>query len=167
MGNVIAKTEKTPTQEVLAGKTVGTWTLNEPIKGFKKIHCRCEQPHEEMKQTIKFIASVTIPQGARVTRAYKYSDRTDQENKKPTTKLRADNMKVDSIKPYVLNQNILFNFWKEYSHCKPIQCYSDHTSIFRYEEGQNHKPDKFNDKVTDECTNGLYFFVKEKDAFDY
>lgn len=164
MGNIF----KTPTQQALDGKKAGTWTMSEPMQGFKKINCEC-QGGQERNNYLKFIAYVTVPIGSKVTRPY-----TSSERVLVSDKLRADSFKVDEIKAYKKQRDFLFSgtneqygTWALFPQCRPVNCHSMHDEQFPYEQNKSYKPNSFNDNVEKECTNGLYFFIKETKALDY
>jgi hypothetical protein len=50
-----------------------------------------------------------------------------------------------------------------------VSGWSDHDSRFKYDykAGDIVKPDKFDDRITEECTNGIHFFITKEEALAY
>jgi len=42
--------------------------------------------------------------------------------------------------------------------------YDIHTGVLMYEVGKRIRPDKYNDDIRIECTNGIHFFLTKKEA---
>jgi len=50
-----------------------------------------------------------------------------------------------------------------------VDGWSDHNSGFKYsyKAGETVYPDKFDDRITEECTHGIHFFITKQEAIDY
>jgi hypothetical protein len=48
-----------------------------------------------------------------------------------------------------------------------IESYDTHTGMTRYRVGDTVYPDSFDDRITEECTNGIHFFITKIEAENY
>lgn len=140
----------TSTDEALSGTRPGIWKLDRPIVGYKRINCDCENNIRNFR--FKFIAELMVPIGAKVVRSKQGTIVSD--------KIRTDNYTINRI-------NAMSIIVPAYEKCVPINCRSIENTSFKYEAGKSYQPDKLDERTNVECTNGLYFFFKEQDAYNY
>jgi hypothetical protein len=136
------------TSDAISGHCPGTWKINSPIIGYKRIRCACK--NNVSKYNYRFIAHLTVPKGAKVVRS--------EAGTKVSDKIRTNNFKINEIEAISATQ---------YEKCEPIDCHSIERQSFKYEAGKSYQPDKLDERTNVECTNGLYFFLDKLDAINY
>ena len=140
----------TSTEDATSGQMPGVWKIDKPITGYKQIHCHCQ--NDANRYHYKFIARLTIPQGAKVVRS--------KEKYEVSDKIRTNKFKIEEIEAMPKNPD-------NYAKCIPSHCYSDQSSGFKYQPGKTYHPDKLDEDINKECTNGLYFFLQKIQAYNY
>src|SRR5439155_17861497 len=124
----------------------GTHITETPLTGYKKINCRNRFPQYDTK----VIAKVIIPIGTKVIRSTPcYTDSLGIGDCSISDKLRTEQLIVDKFYDYGLMHDL-----KEKDFCN---CYSLHDNSFAYRKGKLHIPDKFDERESVECGNGLHF----------
>lgn len=159
--------EKISRNELVGGNIVGVHKVEEPVVGFKKIICRCQNepiwtifgmvdmgPLFGPNGDIEAVATVEIPTGSSIVRSNtKYGV--------PSNKLRTDKMKVNDIE--TTSRRFLPNLLSRTTNC---ECFSYHDRNFIYKKNDIHTSNLCTN-LYEECEPGLHFFLSKKEANNF
>lgn len=153
--------------ELLNGNHIGIHKVEEPITGFKKILCACDEilslPFGQKNTPVEkeMIAEVVIPKDATVIRPERYRDEYEIYKgyaEGPSNKLRTDNAIVKRI----IHPEPIRDYFANFSKCA---CRSMWDNSYKYTVGKEHVPQyPFDRNVREENSSGIYFYLNKADA---
>ena len=163
-------------EEFNSGKVTGIHTVEEPIKGFKRVDCACSFFFNKKTKTVEAIAELEMPTASTIVRSYRtLIDDNGSSHDYVNDKVRTDRAIVKNIEPRdkdfvkkikTADMNFIFN--RMFNSIDDCDCYSMYNRKFKYKKGQEVTPKhKFNDDTTVECTSGIHFFKDKDEAKNY
>lgn len=160
----MTESSKLNRQELLDTKNPGIHVVDQPLTGFKKIHCDCDPVprgfwpfiFQTKTKQIDAIAELEIPVGATVIRSSLFEK---------STRLRTDQAIVKKISHASFYQS----FWNYLNPlCENSKCYSVYDPRYTYNLNQLHVPKMpFDRDVENDCVSGIHFYATKGDAKKY
>lgn len=176
----MTESSKINRQRLLVARDPGIHTVDQPLTGFKKIHCNCDPVPRgfwpfifQAKGTkqIDAIAELEIPVGATVVRPTKIIRGNYRLNNEPiraaSNKLRTDKVFVKKIEPANSIETFLTNFF--YPLSQNSECYSHHDHLYNHHDDQQKIPIYYglNENIYEKNAPGIHFFATKEEAENY
>ena len=139
--------------ELLSGQFVGIHQVTEPLIGYKKLKCVCDNGAAETD----VLAMLEIPTDALVVRSKHIND---DDYAYPVKNIRTDQARLVNIE-YMDTAGI--------SNIDNCNFFSPrHDPTYQYHVGQIHHPnERLNTDINSSTESGLHFFLSKKDAENF